>query len=64
MEHNTNTQATETLTDDEILDAARETTRRVGATAERAVLMLDKSGVVMSPDEVADVRARQHQDIH
>lgn len=43
-------------TDGEILADAREVTRQVGATAERAVYILNKSGVVMQPHEVAAAR--------
>lgn len=49
--------------DAEILAAARKTAREVGAVAERAVYVLDQSGAVLTPQELADARARRAQDI-
>lgn len=55
-EHTNKTKPEQPLTDSEILAGAQEVTRQVGATAERAVYVLDQSGVVMQPHEVAAAR--------
>lgn len=56
-------EAVEHKTDDEILAEAAETARQVGAVAERAVYVLDKSGVVATQHEVEDALARRHEGI-
>ncbi len=57
------TNTVETKTDDEILASAAETARQVGAVAERAVYVLDKSGTVMLPEEHDDVLVRRGVDV-
>ncbi|MEO5690760.1 MAG: hypothetical protein ABIQ64_01090 [Candidatus Saccharimonadales bacterium] len=57
------THTQETKTDDEILGSAAETARQVGAVAERAVYVLDKSGTFMLPKERDDVLARRSVDV-
>lgn len=68
MEHNTNTPNQETNTDVEVLADARQVTRQVGATAERAtklVPMLSADGNLMftTPAEAADIRGRRHEHV-
>ena len=65
MEDNTNTPNSETKTDEEVLADARQVTRQVGATAERAaalVPMLSPEGDFMlaTTAEADDIRNRRH----
>lgn len=58
------THSPETTNDDEaIVAAARETTRQVGAVAERAAYVLDQTGAVMTPAELADAQQRRTENI-
>lgn len=57
----TNTQ--EVKNDDEILAEAKETARQVGAVAERAVVTVDRNGIVLLPKEHDDVLVRRSLDV-
>ncbi len=57
------TNTPELKTDDEILASAAETARQVGAAAERAVYVLDQSGLVVTDKEHDDILARRSVDI-
>ncbi len=71
MENKTNTQPElvtnntpeASISDEQIVAQAQETARQVGAVAERAAYVVDKNGIVMTDNEVANTLANRALDV-